>query len=225
MRYLGLALNAEGGTDYRFLKPVLRRLTEELCLARATEPVEVSDVMELEGASGGDGSSRTAEAVLRAAKDAAVSFNLLFLHRDGGGDPDSVRDEVSRNLGARVSALPGLGSIHVVLVVPVREMEAWPLADGDAIRAAFGTKSGDAALGIPARHRDVEGIPDPKRALDDVCLAAFGGRRSRRRRSAAAYLDAIGERISLERLRLVPAFARLEQDLIQALGDAGVVGG
>ncbi len=46
MRYLGLALFAEGPTDYRFLPPVLRRTTEELCLnARTT--VEIGDVLNL----------------------------------------------------------------------------------------------------------------------------------------------------------------------------------
>jgi hypothetical protein len=35
MRYLGLAIFAEGPTDYRFLPPVLRRATEDLCLRLA----------------------------------------------------------------------------------------------------------------------------------------------------------------------------------------------
>jgi len=47
MRYLGLALFAEGSTDYRFLPPVLRRATEDLCLRDARSTVEVGEVLGL----------------------------------------------------------------------------------------------------------------------------------------------------------------------------------
>ena len=47
MRYLGLALFAEGPTDYQFFPPVLRRATEELCLRDARFSVEVSEVLRL----------------------------------------------------------------------------------------------------------------------------------------------------------------------------------
>ncbi|WP_158516729.1 hypothetical protein [Scytonema hofmannii] len=47
-------------------------------------------------------------------------------------------------------------------VVPIREMEAWALVDGDALRGAFGTVLDDSALGISTRLREVEGIFEPK---------------------------------------------------------------
>jgi hypothetical protein len=47
MRYLGLALFAEGPTDYRFLPPVLRRATEDLCLRLARSTIEVQEVLGL----------------------------------------------------------------------------------------------------------------------------------------------------------------------------------
>ena len=40
MQYLGLALYAEGSTDYQFLCPLLLRLCESAC-AQATQPVEI----------------------------------------------------------------------------------------------------------------------------------------------------------------------------------------
>ena len=46
MHYLGLALFAEGSTDHRFLRPLLYRLCDELCLGSLTA-VEVSEVLEL----------------------------------------------------------------------------------------------------------------------------------------------------------------------------------
>ena len=47
MRYLGLALFAEGPTDYRFFPPVLRRATEQLCLQDGRQSVEVGEVLGL----------------------------------------------------------------------------------------------------------------------------------------------------------------------------------
>ena len=45
MRYLGLALFAEGATDHAFLRPVLRRLCADLCLEFAEQPVEIGEVL------------------------------------------------------------------------------------------------------------------------------------------------------------------------------------
>ena len=48
MRYLGLALYAEGPTDYRFLSSLLRRLVESLCARLASDIIEVSEVLPLD---------------------------------------------------------------------------------------------------------------------------------------------------------------------------------
>lgn len=43
MHYLGLALYAEGPTDYYFLRPLLLRLCEEICLNEANQSVEFGE--------------------------------------------------------------------------------------------------------------------------------------------------------------------------------------
>ena len=43
MHYLGLALYAEGPTDYYFLRPLLLRLCEEICLNEANQSVELGE--------------------------------------------------------------------------------------------------------------------------------------------------------------------------------------
>lgn len=47
MQYLGLALYAEGPTDYRFLCPLLQRLCEEICAQASAQPVEIGEVLRL----------------------------------------------------------------------------------------------------------------------------------------------------------------------------------
>lgn len=43
MHYVGLALYAEGRTDYYFLRPLLLRLCKDVCLRCASQPVELSE--------------------------------------------------------------------------------------------------------------------------------------------------------------------------------------
>lgn len=113
---------------------------------------------------------------------------------------------------------------RTVGVVPVREMEAWALADGDALRGAFGAVLDDAALGIPIRPREVEGIFDPKVVLEQAYRNVVGQRR-RGKRKVADFFDVIGERVRLERLREVPAYQHFEQELRTALLELGYLSG
>jgi hypothetical protein len=77
----------------------------------------------------------------------------------------------------------------------------------------------DEALGIPSRPREVEGILDPKQTLNQAYAKAKKGVGAKRRSSASAagFLETIGERVQLTRLRQVPAFERFEQELRTAL--------
>jgi hypothetical protein len=104
-------------------------------------------------------------------------------------------------------------------VVPVRETEAWTLADGDALRGAFGTTLGDTSLGLPYPPHKVESIRDPREVLHEALLRVVG--RPHRRRRPAQFLEAIGIRVGLQQLRRVPAFARLDDDLRDALHRLG----
>src|SRR5713101_5245184 len=89
MRYLGLALYTEGPTDDRFLPPILLRLTNDLCLRWAVEDVEISDVLPLEAPPQARKEDR-ATRILEAARSVRGAFSILFVHADGGGDPEAA---------------------------------------------------------------------------------------------------------------------------------------
>ncbi len=214
MRYLGLALYAEGATDYRFLSPLLARLCEDVCLNRAGQPVDISAVLALDDKPDMRNAPR-AERIAKAARQAAGSWNVLFVHSDGEGDPESaVRERIAPALARLRDA--GMPHAEGVAVVPVRETEAWLLADGDVLRTVFGVMLDDAAFGLPASGAAVESIADPKQRLEQAFAATRpSGRRART--GAAASFNAIGEQVSLECLRAVPSFRTLESELIGAL--------
>lgn len=218
MRYLGLALYAEGTSDYSFLAPLLHRVCGDLCLRLAREPVEVSPVLRLTHPRKDHGSSREAR-IRAAAKDALGSWEVLFVHADGGGDPRKARRErvdpalrlLRDEFGAR-----GRG----VAVIPVRELEAWTLVDGDALREALGTNLSDEDLGLP-RSDLADRESDPKGRLAQA-LQASGIRRIRGS-GEDPYLAMIAEQVSLEALHSLAAFRALEEDLERALEELGIV--
>ncbi|GAB3800854.1 hypothetical protein GCM10027605_17180 [Micromonospora zhanjiangensis] len=98
-------------------------------------------------------------------------------------------------------------------MIPVRETEAWLLADGEALRNTLGVRWSDADLGLPRRARDVEQISDPKKVLDQIMCRVS--------RPVRSHYGQLGELISLEKLREVPAYRRWWDDsrvALEALG-------
>jgi hypothetical protein len=218
VQYLGLALFAEGPTDYRFLPPVLRRTTEELCSMEGRTTVAISEeVLKLNLYLPQEyRDADLATKILEAAKTAKGAYNILFIHTDGAGNPEDAYNQRVQPAKERIAAEVSSQLERTVGVVPVREMEAWTLVDGDALRHAFGAVLDDKALGIPPRPVEVEGILDPKQTLNQAYANVVGAKR-RRRTTAADFFEVIGERVQLSRLRQVPAFGRFEQELRTAL--------
>lgn len=213
MHYLGLALWAEGKSDYSFLSPLLLRLCESLCTG-ATQPVDIGDVIGLDHAKTSKTSTRAAR-ISEAAKSATGSWNILFVHADADGDPVAALHERALP-GIDGAKAAGLKRAEGVAVIPVRETEAWALADGEALRSVFGTTLGDTELGLNARGAGLERLADPKKVLDDCFAAAHGGRR-RSQLSVSNSLNALGEQVTLHRLMELPSFAGLHRDLGAAL--------
>lgn len=205
MRHLVPGFVGEGPSDQRFLEPIIRRMLTEL-LRSSTEWVEVHPFVDPAPA------SRRLEDVIAAVQACAGSINLLFVHADGKGQAERAKAErVEPVLDACCGEeLRGVG------VVPVHETEAWALADGDALRAVFGTTLSLHDLGIPDHASEIERLADPKQVLSGAYLRAAGGRRARRRGSQVP-LSLLGERIDLATLRRLRAFQRFQQATETAL--------
>jgi hypothetical protein len=164
---------------------------------------------------------RRADRIVKGAERIQGEFHLLFVHADGGGDPVSARrNNVKPGLDRVRERLGGNGRCGVA-VVPVRETEAWALADADAVRATFGTTKLAADLGLPSSLAQLEGLRDPKATFAGALRLARPGRQGRRRPSPAAFLDLLGERSSITALNQLPAFNELLTDLRVALCDLG----
>lgn len=218
MHYLGLALYAEGAGDYQFLRPLLQRLCTDICLQHAQRMVDVSEVISLNHSPSHNELSRPLR-VVDAARQHLGAWNILFVHGDGSGDAGLARQQlVQPALDALGVEFPGVGS---VAVVPVRESEAWAVCDGDALRQVFRTTLDDVGFGIPNAPHAVEALLDPKAALS-AAFNATNPPSQRKRQGVGQYLGALGDSIGLGKLRCVPSFSSMEQELTQTLDAIGV---
>jgi hypothetical protein len=141
-----------------------------------------------------------------AAIDASWDACTLFVvHADGAGNPEGARrNNVEPGLVAARSAHPDR-TIPAVACVPVREIEAWLLADPGVFHTILGGSSS------PACPPDPEREIDPKATLRRI-LKDGGARRPPERMHAF-----FGERVRFDALRKLPAFQAFETDLLAAL--------
>ena len=189
-RYLSIALLTEGLSDQWFLLPLIDRQVAAL------EP---------ESAPGFDfGGTAPASRFTVAPRDQVVEevvsllehMDIVLIHHDHNerGKVESVR-----------ARLGGAAADRLIGIVPVRETEAWMLADA----AALPTATAEASVRDLVRSpRDVEKVPDPKKALAE----AFGPRHR-----PEYDFDRLGQRVSLAALQQVPAYARWVDELRTAM--------
>ncbi|GGK19392.1 hypothetical protein GCM10010124_09990 [Pilimelia terevasa] len=201
MRYLSCALLAEGTSDDRIYPGLLGRALERMCAHHFDFPVEVADVMPVRCRTG----PPSVEEILGVAARNSGSFDLVFAHRDAGANGERVEREWREPLRQRWTAATG----RLVTVVPMRETEAWILADGQALRRALGVSWSDDELGVPRSAAAVERVPDPKVPLQQLGI--------RIRRPVTDYYERLAGLITLDVLDKVPSFARWREDTLQAL--------
>jgi hypothetical protein len=201
VRTLSIALFTEGPTDADFFLPLLTRVSVDLLSRQARHPSRVADPVWLRGRLSTDAFADRVE------KDGR-GFDVVVVHTDGGGDPQRALAERIEPWFASVA--DKLRAEGLVPLVPVRETEAWMLADSVSLAEVFGTKIDRRELGLPTHSRDVESITDPKRKLHDLNVTLRGPRRARKVGSRPLYA-ALGQTVSLSVLSNVPAFVRFRE--------------
>jgi hypothetical protein len=160
--YLALALWAEGPSDGPFLRPVLRRAVVDAAL-RSRGPVDVAEEFIRLPPNPAEDATRD-ERICRSVNAAGGAVSILFIHTDGGGQPERAREQRVQPAIARIVALTSAPAC--VAVVPRQETEARMLADVDAVAYALGVNP--SRLEDFPRLDEVERLSDPKRRLEDI---------------------------------------------------------
>lgn len=184
------AILAEDSSDAETLRVLVRRLAGNPKL-----PIKSKDF---------DGCS----ALLRKA-----SRELELFHRLGCRRFVVCADSDSHDPGPRLKeleeAVHGCGVAPVCLVVPVQELEAWILADVQAVRKVITSWIDDKALDFP----NPEGIKDPKEHLERT----IRNKTARPPYSHATHNPRVADHLNLEQLkRKCPSFRRLADFVTEA---------
>jgi hypothetical protein len=206
-RYLDCVLVSEGPTDRTFLPELLRRAILDMTVACSGPVVEVaivplgvrhSQVREVLGALAG-----------------ATPFDLILYHHDGY--PAKTATAKIEELRTALAAAPRAEPL--VPVVPVREVEAWLLADPDAVARVAGVRPATVTRSLPPEPHQVEDLPEPKANLEAALKPVTRG--GFLKTTTAERFGRVAENIDLARLGRVPSFQRWWNDMDAALEKLG----
>jgi hypothetical protein len=155
-------------------------------------------------------------------------YDILVTHFDGGNSSKKVLKEHfeparDRDLIEKEKARNEDVCQHVLPSIPIREIEAWMLADSQALRTALNTRLNDQDLNLPKSPKSVENITDPKWELKEI-LKRVNVKRSANQAIALSELyNSLGKTIGLEKLEQVPAYQNFVEDLTKALQETGFI--
>ncbi|MDI3291272.1 DUF4276 family protein [Polyangium sp. 15x6] len=199
--YLCAALYAEGPSDYDFLSPLINRLLDLLGNRLLPSRVDVAETIGIDAPR--PYPPKRDDRIAAAVAEYWGAFTLLVIHADGAGDPDEARQTCV--VPGAAMARQNFPSLVTMPCVPVREIEAWMLADAEAFRTLLGRGAN------PSLPADPERDADPKQTLRRILREGdfrHGSERTHR---------FFGEEVRLEALRKLPAFQRFEAELCEAI--------
>ncbi|WP_437677490.1 hypothetical protein [Sorangium sp. So ce131] len=203
MIYIRAGVFAEGRTDDDFLCQLLDRLLDVLAADLFPGNYMVAESEDIDAPRGTSGGR--AEKIAAAIHERWEECTLFVIHADGAGDPAEVR---RRQVDPGIVAARELRKdrkIAAAACIPVREIEAWMLADREVFRAL-----GVADAQLP---RDPERELDPKLTLRRLLAEA------RLRIPPENLYHFFGGRVRLEALGVLPAFCAFRDELTLALRD------
>lgn len=217
MKTLVTALYAEGPTDRRFLPTLVQRATADLLMRQGQQMIDVLPPIWLEPTT----KSNRADDIL-AVSQKAHGYHILFIHADA--------DQRTKERAYNERIAPGIERIEaahltgksvcrdVTPIIPVQMIEAWLLADAEALRTVLGSSLSNTELGILTTSQQIERIANPKELIDQICRRAYASRSRRRRKCEVGELfQPLAEQIQLEQLRRLPAFNQFMDDLTRIL--------
>lgn len=216
MSIVSLALYCEGNTDKHFLPKIIERTAEKIILSDATSyvdilPVTITDVAKQER--GND--------ILQAAMQ-AYGYDVLVVHKDADHrtyeetqmqciEPGYILVQSSNNDVCK----------KLVPIIPVREVEAWMIADREVLRDLLEIKERLQNLRLPKRAVLVESDPDPKATLNEVIAKAEAERRRKIKRKE--FYESLALDVRLDRLDQVPAYRKFFDELRKTLRDLNII--
>jgi hypothetical protein len=219
MSALVFGLYFEGSTDKAFLPPVIRRITLEV-LAHYQRADVWNDIITIPVKPQNHGDL---DKKILAAATEALGYHLLIVH----GDADDLTADEAREQrfkpGLELVRQAGNGACQDLLpIIPIRAIEAWLMADNDALLSALGINKSASDLGIPHLHK-IESTAKPKERLENIIRLVNQSRPRRRPIRRDDLYEPLGEAVRLSKLAHLSAYNQFTADLTEALTNLGVI--
>ena len=145
--YLAWASMYEGGSDATYFDVLIPRVIEQILSLKGIRPVQIPAAPSVRVGVQNRSIDKVAEEICEN-KDA---FHLLFIHADTDGRHRENGIKSRREAYIETAnELCGWPSDRTIVLSPRHEMEAWAIADGDAVCRALGYKGKPIELQLPA---------------------------------------------------------------------------
>ena len=221
MKQLFIGLIAEGTTDIRFLKSVIEKSIQELSW-QCDNQVEIFPVREI--VAEGDG---FVEKMLAASKCARQNYGISALCIHADSDARTIDSVMLNKFDPFISALKNMSEEeyckHIIPTIPIQMIESWMLADKELLKRLINARDmSDADLGL---DRAPESYADPKSAIENAIRRAMAEQPKKKRNlvGISDLYEILGNRLSLERLRTIPSFAKFEENVIIVFKNMGLM--
>jgi hypothetical protein len=200
----------EGSRDYGFILPVAERQIQGLLPAYDVQPIPYNQ-------SHVPSNLPLDERILAYARlGEGLHFLLYHLDADHSDTTSAYENRFSPGLQRVEAAQQGVNR-QIIPVIPIRNSEAWMLADYDAFKIVTATKVHAIKLGFPDVPHQVESLSNPKQAFENALRDARPG--SRRKLLADEVCPALASEIDLSILAGIPAYQAFLERLQNTLSE------
>lgn len=221
MQQLFIGLIAEGTTDVRFLKTVIQKSIQELSW-QCDNQIEIFDIKEISAE--GDSFS---EKMLAASKQAWDEYGISMLCIHADSDDRSIENVMGNKFFPFFEVLKRMPDDeyckHIIPTIPIQMIESWMLADKDLFKQLINAAGKrDIDLGI---ERAPEAYSDPKQTIENAIRIAMSDQPKKKRYQIgiADLYEILGNRLQLDKLRLIPSFVNFEENVIKVFREMGLM--
>jgi Domain of unknown function (DUF4276) len=214
MAQIFAGLLVEGSTDTVFLQNIVQKTIESVAFECKGQidievlPIEINKT-----------GLNFPEQVITAAKKGMDDYGIQIICVHADADHTNSSNTYGYKINpakAELSAQnPNEYCTILVALVPVREMEAWILADKELLKSEIGTTKSDTELGI---HRAPESIANPKEVIESAIRIARADM-TKKRRHTLTLLDLylpLGVSMDMQKLEKLPSYQDFKSNIRNA---------
>lgn len=218
MIQIAIGLNAEGVTDYRFLKDIIYRTFSRIIACECDIDIEILDIFDITVPKNKTTFKEAAlNATLKGTSEYGVS--VMCIHADADNHPiDYILENKFSPLWEAIKLHPVQNCCKIIVpVIPIKMTEAWMMADKDLLKKAINAKDmKDEELGL---NKKPETYRDPKEAINKaISIAANQNQRKRiRNLSIGPLYEEMGGLIAIEALEELPSYLAFANAVREAL--------